>query len=380
MKKLKGALFLTCLGAFFWLFFSQRSQAFSIDQMKTVHSGQMDPEKIKELVKKDGVEKCFTPLVRAPFKYETIETDPLYLQCVARDTLEYINRFQATHKHVFAPRLFSQRYFGESNVKKTLEFIIKAIENDKKKGKFRINDPDFIARNFSCIKWSGDYETALKRNDIFFRPGKIRLTQYAVFQFPGRYEKTKEFCKPLMSLPFYDDELKVVRSGVLAWLTEAGYKDALMQGTVFVKMSGNPVGKTVQNGPNNAIKAFRLHLPQKMSAYKTMKDSEKVFYFCEIKGNQFKELYTHCIQRKGIVFAGDIYNIGIGKIIALSYLNPKTKKPEMRLGVMADTGGAFVKNLYKLDYFAGIFSSREDFRKSMGNLPTVTDAYILYKK
>ncbi len=151
-------------------------------------------------------------------------------------------------------------------------------------------------------------------------------------------------------------------------MTKNGYRDALMQGTIFVKM------------PNKKNRAFRLHLTKNLSAYKKMKKKERKFYFCEIKGKYLEKLLTRCIQRTGIVLAGDIYNIGIGKIIAFPYRNRKTNRPELRLGIMADTGGAFVKTLYKMDYFAGIFTSREKLRKHMNSLPLSTDAYILYKK
>ncbi|MFH0898977.1 MAG: hypothetical protein V1855_05335, partial [bacterium] len=328
--------------------------AFSIDQLKTERLGQLSSDKVVRMLKTGGVRKFFAPRKKTPFEYERVVTDPLYLQRVAQDTLDYIDRFEYTHKHVLEPVTFNSSILPLSKVRETLQFIVDVIENDKKRGKFRILDPKFISRNFASIKWLGDYEHAKRNNDIFAQDGKVRLTHYAVFQIVGRYEKTKKYCKPLYCLPHEDEEAGgALASTPLVWLTEKGYQDALMQGTVFVEM------------PDGVVRAFRLHLTQNMNDYKEMKKDDRRYYFCEIKGKYFERMYTRCIQRKGIVLAGDIYNVGIGKIIAFSYRNRKTNRLEMRLGVLADTGGAFVKTVYKMDYFAGIFKNRENLRKHM---------------
>ena len=77
----------------------------------------------------------------------------------------------------------------------------------------------------------------------------------------------------------------------------------------------------------------------------------------------------------GVTFAGDILNIGLGKIIAIedSYQN-------IRLGIIADTGGAFVPNLHQLDLFAGIFPDRTAYQQAVQKLPEYAKAYILLKK
>jgi hypothetical protein len=46
---------------------------------------------------------------------------------------------------------------------------------------------------------------------------------------------------------------------------------------------------------------------------------------------------------------------------------------------VADTGGAFIKNLYQLDLFAGIFNSRSELSAYLKHLPVQTDAYILHR-
>jgi hypothetical protein len=48
--------------------------------------------------------------------------------------------------------------------------------------------------------------------------------------------------------------------------------------------------------------------------------------------------------------------------------------------VIADTGGAFVNNLYQLDLFAGLFDSRKKFTSYLQTQPSCAQAYILVAK
>ena len=105
---------------------------------------------------------------------------------------------------------------------------------------------------------------------------------------------------------------------------------------------------------------------------------KKYWYFKDVTATQKQSLKF--INYGGTVFAGNINDIGLGKIIVLSYQNPITKKDEVRLGILLDRGSAFSNNLYQLDLYAGIFKSRDGFKKYMRNLPNTTKAYILAKK
>jgi hypothetical protein len=50
------------------------------------------------------------------------------------------------------------------------------------------------------------------------------------------------------------------------------------------------------------------------------------------------------------------------------------------LGVIADTGGAFLPNLHQLDFLTGVFDSHEKFQAYSKKLPEYTNAYFLVKK
>ena len=55
-------------------------------------------------------------------------------------------------------------------------------------------------------------------------------------------------------------------------------------------------------------------------------------------------------------------------------------KPQLHMGIIADTGGAFLPNLHQLDFLAGVFGSKEEFAEYTRKLPEYTKAYILVKR
>ena len=93
--------------------------------------------------------------------------------------------------------------------------------------------------------------------------------------------------------------------------------------------------------------------------------------------------YGHNINAKisikpGVTFAGDILNIGLGRIVVIEYTKGGQKK--LRMGVIADTGGAFLPNLAQLDLLAGTFKNRREFTQYIRQLPEYATAYFLVKK
>jgi hypothetical protein len=71
-------------------------------------------------------------------------------------------------------------------------------------------------------------------------------------------------------------------------------------------------------------------------------------------------------------------NIGLGKIVVIEHT--KNGRKHLQMGVIADTGGAFLPNLYQLDFLAGIFKNRQEFTKHISQLPEYATAYFLVKK
>ena len=69
-----------------------------------------------------------------------------------------------------------------------------------------------------------------------------------------------------------------------------------------------------------------------------------------------------------------------GKVIALVYKHPLTHKKEMLIGVLADTGGAFINNLYQLDLFGGVFKNKSALTHHLKQFPPFTRAMMLCKR
>ena len=223
--------------------------------------------------------------------------------------------------------------------------------------------------------------------------GKIKLTSYASFRLHGSPKKTEEYPCALYALKNHVDYLSYCPqftkqdciNGVfekpehhsfvkpLVWLTRAGMEEALLQGSAIVKM------------PNGKQRLFNVHKSNEIPYDKQIKnswDQKRFWFFKEVEcavGSTGKEHMRH-INYAGVVFAGDVYRMGLGKIIGLKYQNPITKQEELRLGVLLDTGGAFEDNLYQIDLYAGIFDNREQFKDYIKQMPNTVHAYILVKK
>ncbi|MDJ0696478.1 hypothetical protein [Mastigocoleus sp. MO_188.B34] len=271
------------------------------------------------------------------------------------------------------------------DVLKTLDFMIATLRQDIANGRpTRLQDPNFINKHFRVIKWSAYNPKNLRRKNL-------RITKYAVFSHSGSRKKTSTYDTPIYSLKdelatdkFYKKYTKQdVLSGIyerggkefgkvepLAYLTREGLEEALMQGTILI------------NFPDGSQAFFNVDRNNGIPYVKGLKRraQKRYWYFRQvdaIKG------YGHEIDAKisvkpGVTFAGDVLNVGLGKIVVLEYT--KGGRRRLKMGVLADTGGAFLPNLYQLDFLAGIFPNRQKFNENNRRLPAYAKAYILVKK
>ena len=367
--------------------------------ISSIHGFHIDNDDVKQKQNKNSgiintsASSFFKPisLSKSSLGREKILTDPMSLLHAAKDTLRYINLHEQDRHQTIAPDHFNE-IMSLDQVKKTLRYVVDSIEEDKKMGKepgkFRILDPKFIAKHFNFIAWTADAQTAKKHNVIVPKDGELRLTNYAVFVVTGSKTKTKQHNCALYEIRDHSLPKKISKQTVLAgileqpryqkkvrplaWVSRDGLEEGLMQGTVLVKF------------PDSSYKIFNVHLNNGI-AYEKNKpvlQQKRYWFFKELKHSaKSVETFKNKIKRRsGVIFAGDIHNIGTGKLIALRYTNPITKQPGIRLGVLADTGSAFVNNLYQLDFFAGLFSSRQLLSQHMKQLPIFTHAYLLSKK
>jgi len=271
------------------------------------------------------------------------------------------------------------------DVLNTLDFMMEVLREDIAKGRpTRLQDPNFINNNFRVIRWS-PYNPKRRQQK------QLRLTKYAVFTHPGSRTKTSKFNTAIYSLKdeFVADKFftkytkQDVLSGIyepggkefgkvepLAYLTRNGLEDALMQGTILINFTDG--SKDFFNvDRNNGMPFIKGVAPRAQKRYWYFREVEA------IRGYGYK-IDAKIPIRTGVTFAGDVLNIGLGRVIAIEYNQGGRKR--LQIGVLADTGGAFLPNLYQLDFLAGIFRNQQDFSRNISQLPEFVTAYILVKK
>ncbi|MBD2143914.1 MULTISPECIES: hypothetical protein [Sphaerospermopsis] len=307
------------------------------------------------------------------------------LLTVLTNTRKYFQDYKENDPNISRNGLLLSQGVTVEDMSKTLDFMITVLEEDISKNRpTRLQDPNFINANFRVIKWSA-YNPE--------KPGQkqLRITKYAVFTHTGSHTKTAKYNIPIYSLKddlagdkFYTKYTKQeVLSGIyepggkeygkvepLAYLTREGLEEALMQGTILINFTdGTKAFFNVDR--NNGISYVR---GLKATAQK------RYWYFRQvdaIKGYGYK-IDAKISIKPGVTFAGDVLNIGLGRVIMMEYNQGGSKR--LQMGVIADTGGAFLPNLHQLDYLAGIFKNQTEFRQYIRKLPEYATAYILVKK
>lgn len=307
------------------------------------------------------------------------------LLTVLVNTRKYFQNYSSENPDIQRKGLLGTQGVTVEDMLKTLDFMIATLQEDIANNRTtRLQDPNFINSNFRVINWSAYNPSNKKQN-------KLRITKYAVFTHPGSRKKTSTFNTPLYSLKnnsdtdkFYTKYTKQdVLSGIyepggkefgkvepLAYLTRTGLEEALMQGTILI------------NFTDGSKAFFNVDRNNGMSYVRGVKATaqKRYWYFKQvdaIKG------YGHKIDSKisikpGVTFAGDVLNIGLGRVIVIEHT--KGGRKHLQMGVIADTGGAFLPNLYQLDFLAGIFRNQQEFRQHIRQIPEYATAYILVKK
>jgi hypothetical protein len=327
-------------------------------------------------------DKIFKPANLPPAKIDFEAADLLF---VLRNTREYFRSQSQFDPQVLQAGILRDLDISIDDVLQTLDFSIESLEVDIKNGRsIRMKDPEFLRDNFQAISWTAHNPKSLQRKEI-------RITKYAVFTHPGSRTRTKEFNTGLYALKSIDpaDKLRlqytkqdiltdIYESGgkefgkvePLVYLTREGMEEALMEGTIKVTFN------------DGSTELFNVDKSNEIPYVKELKRTEQKRYWYFRKVDNIKG-YGHSIDSKisikpGVTFAGDIKNIGLGKLIAIEH--KIGNKNQLKLGAIADTGGAFLPNLYQLDFLAGIFDLRQDFDRYSRTLPEFTNAYILIKK
>ncbi|MBU7585044.1 MAG: hypothetical protein KAF91_19405 [Nostoc sp. TH1S01] len=301
------------------------------------------------------------------------------------NTRKYFQDHAADDPDIQRKGLLGTQGVSVEDVLKTLDFMIVVLKEDIASNRpTRLQDPNFINNNFRVIKWNAYNQQNSSQK-------QLRITKYAVFTHPGSRTKTSKFNTPIYSLKdssytdkFYTRYTKQdVLSGIyepggkefgkvqpLAYLTREGLEEALLQGTILIKFT------------DGSQAFFNVDRNNGMSYIRGLKATAQKRYWYFKKVDAIKG-YGHKIDAKisikpGVTFAGDVLNVGLGKVVVIEHNQGGRKN--LRMGVIADTGGAFLPNLYQLDFLAGIFQNRQEFNQHIRQLPEYATAYFLVKK
>ncbi|MEH2059183.1 MAG: hypothetical protein V7K97_24125 [Nostoc sp.] len=307
------------------------------------------------------------------------------LLSVLANTRKYFQDYTTEDPDILRTGILATQGVTVPDVLKTLDFMIAILKEDIANNRTtRLQDPKFINTNFRVIKWSA-YNPNNKQQK------QLRITKYAVFTHSGSRKKTSTFNTPIYSLKensnndkFYTRYTKQdVLSGIyepggrefgkvttLAYLTRNGLEEAIMEGTILI------------NFTDGYQAFFNVDRNNGMSYIRGLKATaqKRYWYFREvdaIKGYGYK-IDAKISIKPGVTFAGDVLNIGLGKVIVIEHTQGGRK--HLQMGVIADTGGAFLPNLYQLDFLAGIFKNKKDFGQHITQLPDYATAYFLVKK
>ncbi len=366
-----------------FLFYGGALEAFYIDKVDKTPC-----RKDIKLPTDAEIHKCFS-LAKPSFKNEQVTTDPLALQHAVRDAKAFFKRYWKTHQPVISPQPFSTNVLSAKKVVDTLTFIDRIIEEDKVSGVYRIHDTDFLEQNFGFISWKPDHDQVVQDGRRRVSQSRIRLTSYVVYKGLGSYEKTAEFPCALYQLMQEKQKITLTKQEIFAgaldtaeyakrtkslvWVSRETLEKAMMQGTVLLTM------------PDNKVRAFNVNISNGLKFDHGLRNLSKqkiYWFFLERNPEAVSKLQERCVHRKNVIFAGDLFSLGLGKIIALQYRNRKTKKLELRLGLIGDRGSAFERNLHHLDIFGGTIEAedRAALQAHLANFPPLVRSFIVYAK
>ena len=330
----------------------------------------------------------FVPGDAAGWHEHRLTTAPLDLGMVAAATADTLRRLRASGAPLAQPAMFSELGVSIDDVLATLDLVARTAFEDLGRPRQRLQDPRWVAEHFSVLHWRPDREGAAAR-EIELTDAEIRLTKYVVYSVEGSRARTDTYDTALYAVPSdeVDGEpgvrMQLTRMDVYAgafapggvaeglaepivWLTREQSNQALLQGTVHVRFA------------DGTTALFNVHKNNGRAWQPGQKDQnlqDRYWYFREVDGILGLEAIR---LRPQAAVAGDVFNVGLGKLVAIEW--PAPEGPELRLVVLADTGGAFQPNLFQLDYLAGTFPSAEAYAAWSRGTPTRVAASILVRR
>lgn len=330
-------------------------------------------------------------VISTPQASSHYEIDATALCATAQQTLAYLDKGMT-----YDPTVIHEGHalpIPLSRVKATLRFI---CQNPSK-----MNDPVFVQRHFEFIRWQPDLEKArqfaLNKPLLSHLPtDRILMTKYYVHLAGASRVSTGEKPYALYALPSDERALTLEQANKTPHLTRFQYgkqailagalngkavsslayvnrddlESALMQGTLVADFGDERTTLNVHR--NNNIEYDRLKAPYAQERY---------WYFKAVDGIKgYGRDADHKITvNTGVTFAADLAQLGLGKLLMVQYPNAAGEMTT-HAGILADTGGAFVDNLYQVDFLSGVYRGKNAYRQATRALPDYVYAYFMVVK
>ena len=319
------------------------------------------------------------------------------VEALTQVTGEVSDFFSTAHKSNFYVQVNEGKVFKGIITLDDVQDTINFLANAAKKTPKQLKSHWFYKHYFDFYRWYSDGTLCPAKIGKLPRgwkgsPENLRITKYRICKIHGSRIKTKKYSFPLYPRP--SDEVSKTRdyirnnpeefirfaykkneisAGVLehkgilkpiAWVTPQGYEELAMQGSAVIDFEDGTEPQTFQvvvgNGKEGADKYWFV------APYEKKKPSKK--YPIKVE------------PVAGVSFAGNIVDVGFGKVLVMVGKNPLTLEKEMKVGVLVDTGSAFQDNLCKLDLFTGYFEDHHLFDEHCKQYPHTAEVYILIKK
>ncbi|KTC85467.1 hypothetical protein [Legionella drozanskii] len=310
----------------------------------------------------------------------------------ATETLAYLNKgSQYDPRVIHGGKVFTVPL---SRVKATLAFICQH--------QTELQDPAFVKKHFDFVRWYPDLEqTKLLRVGkplIANLPNdKILMTKYYVPRAKVLDRSTATHPYALYGLPRDEEALTLEEADAKPGLIRFQYgKQAILNGALanknipalaYLKRDDLEAalmqGTIVADFPNRQSKTFNVHRCNKVPYDKAKNPykQERYWYFKPVDGikGYGKDADHKITVDSEVTFAADLEQFGLGKLLMVQYPD-KTGKMMTKVGVFADTGGAFQNNQYQVDFLSGSYTSSDAFYQANKDLPNYVMAYFMILK
>lgn len=328
------------------------------------------------------------PQFKSRFEVKSIE-----LCDTAKKTLAYLNKGTAYDPQVI--------HAGKAvtipldRVKATLVFICKNQQH--------MNDPAFIQKHFEFIRWYPDVSRArqLSANKPLLQHlpnDRILMTKYYVHLAKANSKPSTSTPFALYALPRDEQHLSIEQADAQSNLTRFKYgKQAILRGALeplqvpkLAYFSRDDLEAALLQGTvvadfglGTGKKIFNVHRNNNIAYDRTKNpySQERYWYFKQVTGikGYGKDAEYKITVNPGVTFAADLNQLGLGKMLMIQYPG-RSGVLTSRIGILADTGGAFADNLYQVDYLAGSYPGKDAFYRATRQLPDYVDAYFMVLK